>query len=442
MKSIRRELIAALLGAIALATSIGAYATFIAARGEVDALLDYQLRQFALSLGDQSYVPPVPPARTDLDFVIQVWSPEGVRLYFSHPHRALPGLVGAGYATVETREGAWRVFAMPLARRVIQVAQPMRVRNKLALEAASRVLTPFLVLLPVLSLTIWFLVGRGLAPLRRLARAVAVRNPQSLAPLPETSIPEEALPLVRSVNDLLARLSEALAAQRAFIADAAHELRTPIAAMQLQADLAEHAGTADERGAAMEDLKAGVRRAARAVQQLLTLARQEPDAASVPLTRVVLADIARQVVAEHAGLAARKSIDFGFAEVDADLSVTGDPGALHTLLANLVDNAVHYTPPGGVVDVSVRRGEDGRPCLEVADTGPGIPAAERSRVFDRFYRGAETTEAGTGLGLAIVRAIADRHGAAVTFADGAEKGLCVRVVFPAQRLQAPGRSGS
>ncbi|QJD30306.1 ATP-binding protein [Methylococcus geothermalis] len=432
MRSIRRRLIAALLGTIAVATGIGAYATFSAARFEVGALLDYQLRQFALSLGDQAYPPPVRQDRDDLDLVVQVWSPEGVQLYYSHPHRTLPGLVGTGYATVETREGAWRVFATPLGRRVIQVAQPMSVRNKLALEAASRVLMPFVVLLPVLSLAIWVIVGRGLAPLRRLARAVAARTPQSLEPLSETPIPEEALPLVRSLNDLLARLSEALAAQRAFIADAAHELRTPIAAMQLQADLAEHAETADERSAAMEDLKAGVRRAGRAVQQLLTLARQEPDAVSVPLTRVVLADIARQVVAEHAGLAARKSIDFGFAEVDADLSVTGDPGALRTLLANLVDNAVHYTPRGGVVDVSVRRAEDGRPCLEVVDTGPGIPAAERNRVFDRFYRGAETPEPGTGLGLAIVRAIADRHGACITLGEGEKKGLRVRVAFPAQ----------
>ncbi|UZR29909.1 ATP-binding protein [Methylococcus mesophilus] len=441
MRSIRRRLIAALLATIAGAVGAGAYATYSAARFEVDALLDYQLRQFALSLGDQAYPPPVRQDRDDLDFVIQVWSPEGVQLYFSHPHRSLPGLVGNGYATVETREGAWRVFALPLGRQVIQVAQPMRVRNKLALQAASRVLAPFVVLFPVLSLAIWFIVGRGLAPLRRLALAVAARTPQSLTPLAEARIPDEALPLVHSLNDLLTRLSEALAAQRAFIADAAHELRTPIAAMQLQTDLAEHAGTADERAAAMEDLKAGVRRAARAVQQLLTLARQEPDAVSVPLTRVVLADIARQVVAEHAGLAARKSIDFGFAEVDADLSVTGDPGALHTLLANLVDNAVHYTPQGGVVDVSVRLGEAGRPCLEVADTGPGIPADERSRVFDRFYRGLETAEAGTGLGLAIVRAIADRHGATVTLADGVETGLCVRVAFPAQRQQDTGPSG-
>ncbi|MDF9392019.1 MULTISPECIES: ATP-binding protein [Methylococcus] len=430
MRSIRRRLIAALLATIAGAIGAGAYATYSAARSEVDALLDYQLRQLALSLGDQAYPPPARQGHDDLDFVIQVWSPEGFQLYYSHPHRSLPGLVGNGYATVETREGAWRVYALPMGRQVIQVAQPMWVRNKLALEAASRVLTPVVVLLPVLSLAIWFIVGRGLAPLRRLAQAVAARTPQSLTPLPEARIPEEALPLVRSLNDLLSRLSEALAAQRAFIADAAHELRTPIAAMQLQADLAEHAATADERAAAMEDLKAGVRRAARAVQQLLTLARQEPDAVSVPLTRVVLADVAQQVVAEHAGLAAQKGIDFGFAEIDPELSITGDPGALHTLLANLVDNAVRYTPPGGVVDVSVRRSEDGQPCLEVVDTGPGIPAAERGRVFDRFYRGAETTEAGTGLGLTIVRAIADRHGAIVTLADGVDKGLCVRVLFP------------
>lgn len=437
MKSIRRDLIVALLGAIAVAISIGAYATYVAARREVGGLLDYQLRQLALSLGDQAYLPQVREDRNDLDFVVQVWSPEGVQLYYSHPHRSLPGLAGPGYTTTQTAEGAWRVFAMPLRRQVIQVAQPMSVRNRMALEGAFRVLTPFLVLLPVSSLAIWFAVGRGLAPLRRLAQAVAARTPQSLEPLPEHRIPEEAVPLVHSLNDLLARLAEALSAQRAFIADAAHELRTPIAAMQLQADLAEHAQTADERALAMQDLKAGVQRAGRAVQQLLTLARQEPDAATVPLTRIVLADVARQVVAEHAGLASRKSIDFGFAEVDSGLHVTGDPGALHTLLANLVDNAIHYTPAGGVVDVSVRLSGDGRPALEVADTGPGIPPAERCRVFDRFYRIEESSAPGTGLGLAIVRAIADRHGAEISLGDGAEKGLRVCVAFP--KPTEPGR---
>jgi two-component system OmpR family sensor kinase len=434
MKSIRRNLIATLVGAITLVLLLGAFAIYLAAREEAGELFDYHLRQLALSLRNPAFgavwTPPATADEQEFDFVIQVWDPAGVRLYYSRPHVELPGYRADGYATVDTREGAWRVFAIRSRSQVIQVAQPMRVRDRMALEAALRVLLPLLLLLPVLGVAIWVLVSRGLAPLDRLARAVATRTPRALAPLPVEQAPEEARPLVLSLNGLLARLGEALAAQKAFIADAAHELRTPIAALQLQAQLAERAEAEEDRAAALADLKAGVGRAARTVQQLLTLARQDPDLAARPFEPVPLGELARQAVAEHLPLAEAKEIDLGLAAADEAATVQGDPAALRVLLANLVENGLRYTPAGGRVDLAVLRTQ-GCPALEVRDTGPGIPEADQARVFDRFYRGEATHEPGTGLGLAIVKAIADRHGARVLLRNGADGGLEARVVFPA-----------
>ncbi len=433
MKSIRRQLLAALLGTIFLALLASAFATYRSTLAEVDDLFDYQLRQLALSLRDQafhnSFAPPTEGVEENEDFVIQVWSPEGVRVYYSQPHKTLPGLVQIGYNTINTPEGNWRVFATQLNSLVIQVAQPLGVRNAMALKAATHLMMPLCALLPVLSVLIWIVVSRGLAPLDRLAKAVATRSPKALEPLPEQKVPVEVLPVVRSLNDLLGRLAEALAAQKAFIADAAHELRTPIAAMQLQAQLVERAQTQEEAQAAIADLKAGIHRAGHAVRQLLTLARQDPDLAAKPLVSVSLAELARSVIGDQIALAAAKDIDLGLASADERALVLGDTEGLRILLANLVENAVRYTPSGGRVDVHIRREDDGRPSIEVDDTGPGIPAKDQARVFDRFFRGEGTTEPGTGLGLAIVKTVADRHGAAVELSNAEPQGLRVKVVF-------------
>ncbi len=433
MKSIRRQLLAALLGTLFLALLLSAFATYRSTLAEVDDLFDYQLRQLALSLRDQAFhnafAPPTENVEEDLDFVIQVWSPEGVRVYYSQPHKTLPGLVKIGYNTIKTPEGNWRVFATQLSSLVIQVAQPLGVRNAMALKAAIHLMVPLCALLPVLSVLIWILVSRGLSPLDRLAKAVATRSPKALEPLPEQKVPVEVLPVVRSLNDLLGRLAEALAAQKAFIADAAHELRTPIAAMQLQAQLVERAETEEDAQAAIADLKAGIHRAGHAVRQLLTLARQDPDLAAKPFVSVSLAELARSVIGDQIALAAAKDIDLGLATADERALVLGDTEGLRILLANLVENAVRYTPSGGQVDVHIRCEEDGRPSIEVDDTGPGIAAKDQARVFDRFFRGEGTAEPGTGLGLAIVKTVADRHGALVELEKIEPHGLRVKVVF-------------
>src|SRR5574337_33200 len=380
-----------------------------------------------------------PPGRPDesLDFVIQIWDNEGLRLYLSHPHSSLPSQVRLGYATVNTPDARWRAYSVEAPGRVIQVAQPLAVRSRLAAQAAFRTVLPILALLPVMGGLIWYLVGRGLRPLARLARAVKARRPEALDPVSAGDTPAEVRPLVEAINGLLARLGQALATQRAFVADAAHELRTPLAALQLQVQLAERAGSEAERTEALADLKRGLARATHVVDQLLTLARQGPEAEGrKPREPVDLAELAGLTIADLLPLAEAKNIDLGAGELAAGAVLQGDREALRSLLGNLVDNAIRYTPAGGQVNVSVSRA-GGDVVLEVADSGPGIPAAERERVFDRFYRRDGQNESGSGLGLAIVRGVAQAHGAEVQLGESSLGGLAAQVRFPAATSPNP-----
>ena len=434
MISLRRALLLTLLAAVAAVTVASALATYGVARRELDQVFDYHLRQIALSLREQvrASVPrPVIGGPGELDFAIQIWDADGNRVYASRPGVPLPEVDVLGFATVAAPGGPWRVYSTVIGDYAIQVGQPLAVREQRAFSASVRTLAPVLLLVPLLALAVWWIVGRGLAPLARLAAAVARRTPASLEPFSEESAPEEVRPLIRSLNALVQRLGAAFAAQRALVADAAHELRTPLAALRLQAQLAEAAPDPAARTAAIAELRAGVERATHVVEQLLTLARQEHEGeAAATDAPVRLAELAAQAVADHAALAEAKGVDLGAARLDDAAAVRGDPVGLRALLANLVDNAIRYTPAGGRVDVSAIAAPGGA-AIEVADTGPGIPAAERARVFDRFYRLPGTAAPGSGLGLAIVRAVAGRHGAVVELSDTPGGGLTVGVRFRA-----------
>ena len=434
MRSLRARLLAWLLAGVVFVGVAGGLTVYHNALAQADAFFDYHLRQTALILRDQPVeyllAPQLPSTDAAYDFVVQVWSLDGVRVYLSRPHAVLPEITTLGFATVDTSEGHWRVFGVQAARSVIQVAQPLAVRQQRAAQLAVQTLKPFALLLPVLLIVIWLAVGQALQPLKRLTAQVQARRTEVLEPLPPTPLPEEVQPLVAALNDLLGRLRASLERERAFMADAAHELRTPLTALHLQMGMLARASDESERSAAMETLSAGVQRAIHLVEQLLALARQQPRA-DTPRVAVPLAELARACVAELVPLADARHIDLGLATA-TEVSVRGDPEGLRTLVRNLVDNAVRYTPAGGRVDVRVEAGDAGA-RLSVSDNGPGIAPADRERVFDRFYRPAGTATSGSGLGLAIVRTIAAAHGASVALADGADgQGLKVTVSFPAR----------
>jgi two-component system OmpR family sensor kinase len=441
MMSIRRELLTWLTGGLVVVVIVAAIATYVRAKDEANELFDYQLQQMAASLTGMPLLPGAPPGSAGLagadTLVVQVWDREGVQVYLSQPQQKLPQRAKLGFATVAGDDGDWRVFSTLARDQVIQVAQPMRARAELAASMALRTIIPLLAALPFLALLVWYTIGRGMRPLDRVTDAVGRRTPLQLDPLDDHRLPREVVPLVEALNGLLGRLRHALDAQRAFIADAAHELRTPLTAVHLQAQLVERAATEAERRAALADLKAGLHRATHLVEQLLTLAREEPGLNHRPRAPVNLATLAASVVRDLVPLAAARDIDIGLVEPAASarpVVVDGDAAGLRTLLVNLVDNAIRYTPIGGRIEIGVDR-RDGRAELTVRDDGPGIAAAERARVFDRFYRAPEaTTVTGSGLGLAIVKRIADRHDADVTLGPGLVdprgEGLGVTVVFP------------
>ena len=361
--------------------------------------------------------------------VIQVFGRDPFASAFSSSLLAPPRQPESGFVTVTAPGGNWRVYTRVGDFDVVQIAQPMSVRSRQAAAVALRTALPLLLLLPLLGVLVWVVVGRGMDPLRRAALEVSQRSPDALQPIAQNGLPEEVQPLIGSLNGLLGRLSHALEAQRAFVADAAHALRTPVTALQLQIQLLERAQSVAEREAATARLKDGLKRMTHLVEQLLTLARQDPAQQLRVAQDVRLDALAREVLAEQSVLAEAKSIDLGVVRAQP-LKVSGDHESLRVLLSNLVDNAIRYTPSGGRVDVSVAL-EEGRPVLSVEDSGPGIPPHERARVFDRFYRVASGDGTGSGLGLAIVRNVAQRHDAQVEL-DSREggRGVEISVRFP------------
>jgi two-component system OmpR family sensor kinase/two-component system sensor histidine kinase QseC len=397
---------------------------------EAEALSDYQLRQMALSLRDQGELAPAQAsamADEQLEFVIQIWTVDGRSIYASRPHSALPSRALLGFADIAVAGQTWRTFSVATPGRVIQVAQPRQVRRELAARAAWRGVLPMLLAAPVMLLLAGWLVARALQPLRRVADEVRRRDEQSLAPLPSAGLPDEVAPLVNALNTLLARLQQALGTQRAFVADAAHELRSPLTALRLQLQLQGRARDDTTRTEATQGLAASIDRASRLVEQLLALARNEPGAAATVLAPLDLGALVLESLADVQALAAQRGSTLELLP-GAPVTVQGDRAALTLLVRNLADNALRYSPPGAKVELRVGH-ESGRALLQVDDAGPGIPLEDRERVFDRFYRRASGDEAGSGLGLAIVRNIAERHGADIALADSPLGGLRVTVRF-------------
>jgi two-component system, OmpR family, sensor kinase len=433
MRSIRARLLVGLLLLMAVISLLAGSITYRRVLGETSNLFDYQLRQMALSMRDQAsfmsgFTLPAHPGNAD--FVIQIWDMFGSRTYFSRP--GLPFLDKAilGYSDLTLEDERWRVYAVATDSSVIQVAQPWSVREKLAGDAALRVLVPLLLLLPLMAAAAAWIVARALRPLKSITTQIEHRDAHSLSPLAVTDLPTEVSPVVEELNRLLERLSAAFAGQRAFVADAAHELRSPLTVLSLHLQLLERARDDADRDLATGRLRAAIERATHLVSQLLTLARNEPDGAPGEQAAVELAAIARKAAGDVQPLAQQRRIHI---EIDAaaDVAVTADAEALRILVRNLIDNAVRYSPQDSPVNVRVTRGPRGAALLEVTDQGPGIAAADRSRAFARFYRAPGAAEGGSGLGLAIVHAIARRHGAQVTLDDAVPHGLRVVVTFPA-----------
>ena len=429
MKLIRARLsLSFLIAALATALVVGVV-TYRQTLVENEELFDYQLRQIALSLRDQGLALPraLLPDEEGQDVVVQIWTSDGVMLYLSRPGDPLFDRATIGYSDAQADGRQWRLFAMATDDRVVQVAQPRQLRRNLAAAAALRSLAPLLLFVPLMALLIWWSVSSALAPLRRLASEVGQRDARSLDEVTETGLPSEVAPLAHALNALLARLQRTFASQRAFVADAAHELRSPLAALKLQLQLLARAPDTRARDDALTQLNQGVDRATHLLAQLLTAARTDPHERLPTLTVVDLVEPVRQAIADGFGLAQARRLAIDF-DAPQRLEILGDAAGLVVLARNLIDNALRYTPEDGKVRVSVIEDADAAQ-LVVEDSGPGIAEPERSRVFDRFYRGVETREQGSGLGLAIVKNIVAQHDAQIALDTSALGGLKVSLRF-------------
>lgn len=313
--------------------------------------------------------------------------------------------------------------AIPL---LVQVAETLEKRKKLATEIVKGVMVPQFVTLPLAVLLVWLALVRGIKPLAQLEKRIRARRPDDMSPLDESAVPEEVAPLVSSINDLLSRLKASLATQKRFLADAAHQLKTPLAGLRMQADLAQRETDAEELKKSLKQIGRASIRATHTVNQLLAMARAETTGRSLAQHPIDLAYIVSEAIQDTLPHAFEKQIDLGYEgpeQGEAASSVQGNATLLKELVRNLLDNAISYTPAKGRVTARLLTDRfSGVIVLLVEDTGPGIPEAERELVFQPFYRALGTNVDGTGLGLAIVQEIAQQHGATISIDDAERPG--------------------
>jgi two-component system, OmpR family, sensor histidine kinase TctE len=322
---------------------------------------------------------------------------------------------------------------------LVQVGETQVKRTRLANEIIKGVILPQAIVIPIALALVLFGLSRGLAPLKTIQGRIRDRNPDDLSPISPRGVPQEVAPLIESFNDLLLKLNRSVNAQKRFIADAAHQMKTPLAGLKMQAELASRLTDPKEQQKSLEQIAEVSERAARMISQMLALARTENLRSPSILEPVNLLRLTRDSLSDWLDAAKVKSIDLGFDDNDvASAIVDGHPILLKELLNNLVDNAINYTPDGGEVTVTIKRSlREGRwrIMLEIEDTGPGIDPSERELVFSRFYRVLGTLPAGSGLGLAIVKEIADQHDASIEIDYAHPKqvppGTRIRVVFEA-----------
>lgn len=439
--SLRARLLFFLLAAIAVGALVQGAIAYRSTLQQADDIFDSLLQRTALSLGTGDGLLRMGPSHTKGsatpmadDLIIQIWTPDGVRVFNSRSRRPLPDQIILGFADAEVEGSTYRVYSLATPFQVIQVAQDMQVRKRMAGALAWRTVAPIAAAAPLLMLIVWCVVSWSLRPVKRARAQVADRRPEDLSPINVPDLPDEIRPLMQELNLLLERMRGAFAQQKQFVGDAAHELRSPLAALNLQLQSLRRASDDDSRRVAEQRLAAGIERATRLVEQLLSMARHENNAEQPPAEAVDLADVVRLALSET--LPAANAKDIGIELQGAPQAmVRGRRDDLVLLARNLLDNAIKYAPAGGHIEIRLETPPEGARLL-IDDDGPGIPPAERARVFDRFYRLEGNAQPGSGLGLAIARAIAQRHGAAITLEDvPGGTGLRALVAFPP--AQAP-----
>ncbi len=433
MRSLRVRL-TLLLGALIIGSAALLFlTTFQAAMQNANRMFDYHMEQMAHVI-QNSGLEEIPwyalsnLQTNNFDFVIQIWNKEGARVYQTRVYRLLPEQAKLGFSNEFLDSGEWRIYATQNENQVVQVAQNMGARRDQAISFAVRTLWPVIPISILLFIAAWSVVSASLYPLNRISRDIATRSGESLDPVDTDGIPKEVQPLVQELNLLLSRMDQALQSQQRFVADAAHELRSPITALKLQVQTLARANDEASRTQGIARLLGGIDRISRLVEQLLALARHEPLSQKFEVEPVSLNACLEQAKSDVLPLLVSKDIELRQGRSES-ATVLGEAGSLRILIRNLLDNAARYIPEGGTIQTDLVLEKDGV-LLTIQDSGKGIPRAERSRVFDRFFRVPGTEQTGTGLGLAIVKAVAERYKGTVELDNAELGGLLVKVRFP------------
>lgn len=438
--SLRRRLLALLLGGVTVAWLVTMLFSYIDAHHEVDELFDAQLAQAAQTLlalaghdteSDMEEDIGKAAHKYQRSLRFQIWRADGTLLMRSNNAPDTPLTKAADFAETRDQQGHWRHFSLWNKEHSVQVqvSENHDIRDDLIGHIAWRLLLPALFGLPLIGLWVWLATRHGFAALDGIARQIASRDPQQLQPVHPTTAPEEIRTLLEALNGLFLRVEQTLESERRFTADAAHELRTPLAALQAQLQVAQRARDDDERSRSLNQLQSGLTRAAHLVDQMLHLARLDPESGLPNPQPVDLGMLAESVCADLGPQILAKNLDFDL-EASPGCEVIGQTDWLRVLIRNLIDNAVRYTPAGGKVRVKVMKTMS-HVEFSVSDSGPGIPPDQRESVLRRFHRLNQDSQPGSGLGLAIVARIAELHGASLRLGESSmPKGLVAAVQFP------------
>lgn len=441
--SIQFRLSIVLCSAIAVAALISGGFTFFSVLDEAHELQDSTLTQIAgvlkkaqFPMASSSYVSQSLEDEEEANVIVQFIAGNTPQSSRSLTHFQLPLPLSEGFQTVPSDHGNYRVLVTKLSPDLqVAIGQKTAMRDEVALDSAWRTLMPFMILLPVLLLIVADLIQKVFRPVTQLANDVYQRDEQDLTPLASEDIPNEVRPFVLGINRLLSKVDSAMENQRRFVADAAHELRSPLTALSLQAERLNQSAMSREAHERLDTLRQGINRAKNLLEQLLSFARaQQQVTMNTSQSMVSIQSVYRQVLESLLPLALEKNIDLGVVDT-GDIPLYTDEMALFTAVKNLVENAIRYTPEGGCVDLRLYGARE-QVIIEVEDDGPGIAEDKRTRVFDAFYRIEGSGQSGSGLGLSIVKAIVSRMGGEITLHNAANypTGLQVRILLPHRTL--------
>ncbi|MFW1952151.1 ATP-binding protein [Acinetobacter beijerinckii] len=400
---------------------------------EVDEILDTQMQYMA----ERSTSQPLSPlaSRVELhrtyheeDLLVDIWAYKDQSHLWHQTHLLIPPIKKAGFYSQETAQGKWRLYVIPLKDYQIQVSQQEKVRQAFAWELAGSMFIPYILLLPFAILILAFIINLSLKPLDDFKTELTQRDSDGLSPIDSQEYPLELIPTIEEMNRLFERIQHAQTEQKQFIADAAHELRTPVTALNLQtkiliSQLPEHES--------LQNLSKGLARIQHLVTQLLALAKQDVGLSLVePHTIFVLNDVVLNCVEQLVNLAMQKEIDLGFERNDA-IEMQSLESTVHSIIFNLIDNAIKYTPPQGVINIAVYSDSDNYACVQIEDSGTGIDPENYDKVLKRFYRVHHHLEVGSGLGLSIVDKATQRLGGTLNLSRSIELGgLSILVRLP------------